>query len=201
MKYVVLFCLTFLLSCGNDDNLLVEDETIIIPTKEEEECVTEEYITSQDTVLIFDAGEMVNGFADAIKLNQDWMASGSASFLTSGQLALTFQTNLEGDLEYIVEMLFFTLDDYNIGCYELLKESGASTANYLSLDYDVVKNSYEIADEENNFLEIIKIDTIQNFVQGKFAVSFDRDTLRTPPWYNPEKVRFFNGAFELDIIE
>ena len=69
-------------------------------------------------------------------------------------------------------------------------------------DGDVLEDSYAVDESKENFLNITKMDTIENKVEGVFTINMMRKTQRdkvNPQ--NPEEVTFSDVEFSLTIKE
>jgi len=180
-----------------------------IKTKIQSSCVyKQERIFSRDTgFYVWSPGSLEYGYAEAIKINQEWKASASASFWND-RIGIGFSTYYFYEERAInVEGLSITFY-YNpkIRCYKITRNLPSdqsiseARAQYVSVNYDVLLNSYSVDENgDSNYLEIENIDLEEGKISGRFMVTFLRNSEETQFSYNLPVVRFFNGYFEADI--
>jgi hypothetical protein len=170
-------------------------------------------LTCEDTIEINLPGTMENGFVSAIKTCRDWKASGSANKINSQNnylfiSGLTYIPYIgsNGDTTYyFVEGMGMTIPKKS-GKFPVVSEPGfrqdTVRINFSYWDVDVsvadwvVDNSYP----QNEF-EITELDLVQKRVKGKFNVHFKIDTTGFFYQSYPSKLHFYEGEFDVKIVD
>lgn len=79
---------------------------------------------------------------------------------------------------------------------------GKPTAGFytMTIDGDVLEDTYRIDESQHNYVDVTKLDTITNKVSGYFELHF---VVQQPKegTQNSNEVYFKNGSFEVDIVE
>ena len=199
-------------SCKDDDTIIPNSPN---PEPPSPSCVVEEMTESNETnFYVFEPGDQEYGYAAAIKLNKEWNASAKAFFSTSDTIFITFSTYHTNNQNFtsVREKITFKEIPLTKNCYALITENSIIDVAfpieciYRSFEGDVINDKYYVDENtENNYLEIDSVNIENNYLSGKFSISFLKDTTFNLPEHqnewNPNMVRFFNGKFEAKIKE
>ncbi|TAK50393.1 MAG: hypothetical protein EPO28_00435 [Saprospiraceae bacterium] len=161
---------------------------------------------------IYQPGPMTYGKATAVKATENWTASayGQEEDWSEGTVSVIAQTYSEEG--FLREILSFQEVPKKIGKYNLSKtispNDGLVLASYGNIidDGDVLGDYYNLdLNATDNFVEVTYIDTLERIIRGKFTATFVIDLTgaykeKIDP-ANPDKVKFWNGMFDVKIIE
>lgn len=196
--YISILVLSIFFSC--------KKETVPQPVLPDNSCVKVEkdFPKTKDSVWVFYPGFQKYGSGKAIKINRVTEFDAVCNIF-EGKPILTFRTYyIEKNENERAENLDFDLISNKIGCYKLKNDVAGSNevrATFLSQDSDVVLSGYAVDESASNYLEITKLDTIANEVEGKFMVTFLRNKNKQKLDFLYDTLRFSNGSFKCKIIK
>lgn len=196
------FFTIILISCDKED---------IAPSVEEKEisCIPQLEIPLGDSLYYFEhwAGEQEFGFVTAIRDSLKWEADAKAFFVYDSTLVISGRTFFSKEEPTRTIEEFSIRTNIDSGCFSVSPRLfGSNTdqklpyARYNTVDLDIFINQYTLLEEADNKLELIKIDTINNKVEGKFMLTFLRNET-TRPQRGPDTLRFHNGYFKCQIVD
>ncbi len=144
-----------------------------------------------------------DGFATAQFNGSDWKATARAVEYLKDTFGLECNVyNKNGILRQSVGAVNIPL---KLGKYTSFRPTGHIPDNRVDCGYfrfisdgDVISESYNLMQEDDNFITISNIDTVTGLIKGTFKLSFKLDTLLGK--YNeeaPDFVKFENGEFEV----
>ncbi len=162
-------------------------------------------------VRVFLPGEMEHGYGQAQKNGTDFLASAVAQEHNDkpGFYKITFLTETEKG--FFREGLGFARILPEEGLFPFtnrhdnrnLKGDSISTGYALSTDDGhVFEDAYALDESKSNYFHIMRFDTVAGEIAGRFKVHFKivtRGGKRNPA--NPDRVKFEDGYFEVDIVE
>ncbi len=162
-------------------------------------------------VRVFLPGEMEHGYGQAQKNGTDFLASAEAKENRDkpGFYGIAFLT--ETDKGFNREILGFGRMLPLEGLFPLTNRhdernlQGDSIKCSYSLGTDdghVFEDTYDLDEGKSNFFHILRFDTLAGEIEGRFKVHFKiatRGGKRNPA--NPDRVKFEDGYFEVDIVE
>lgn len=158
---------------------------------------------------IFLSGAQTYGFMKATKQadgnSAQWNASGAAlrDDYIPGLLNLTSST--EDEYQQRRESLYIGQIPMQPGKYNIQEgspsDSGFPESGYYRLisDGDVTGANYGVRGKNDNWVEIIEVDTVTKIVKGRFNVHYIISDKHKDSGF-PEKVDFEGGYFEMEII-
>lgn len=163
---------------------------------------------STDLFLVYLPGDTTNGQMSAIKSQTEWVASAYAAFHNDDRnfISITAATfTREGyerehlALSYLPTSTgFYSID--RVYQYQTDKSVKAIYATSTA-DGDASEDFYRLDTAvTDNYIEITKMDTVSNEIEGFFTCSFVLTThggKQNP--LNPDRVRFWNGHFKVKI--
>jgi len=161
---------------------------------------------------IYQPGPMTYGKATAVKATENWTASAYAILedWSNGTISLNAETF--SDDGFLRESLGFSEIPAEVGKYELGNfrplDDGIPGVGYCNIidDGDVLGDCYVVdLTATDNFVEVTYVDTLERIIRGKFTATFVIDLTgaykeKIDP-ANPDKVKFWNGMFDVKIIE
>lgn len=204
MKYKAILLFSFLI-LGCDKNNM--------PNENIETCFEEEEITSsQDDFYVYWQGKQEFGYANAIKINEDWSASPFIRQQQDGNIYLIkfFTYISEDNPDYESELLFFESKlPLTKGCYDVVNEISTEASTQIKSSFVVLDDAdapidYYLVNESHpkNIFELDSVSLENKYISGKFMVSYNLDTTRGKNEdYNPNNLRLFNGRFEATLLE
>lgn len=212
MKYTIIFLILsvtiFFYSCEKE---VVEQIPLEEINRSEDStantCIPILNIPLQDTSEYFKAwkGTQEYGIVTAIRDSLEWEGSIRVQAGRNNTLSIFFQTWYDYERSTQAENLYIrtnlSFDCQEVNAYKAGKENVFPEATYSIIHYDVTLNRYCLIEEENNFLELTKIDTINNEIEGKFMLSFVMEEPINALPEGPDTLRFWNGSFSCKIIE
>ena len=165
--------------------------------------------TQTEYIPIYNACDTSVGKAYALKSTKRWLAGALCrSYKSNGEDSWLVELTTCSSEGYIREFMGFgPIPDNNpVKKYMVRKVSsstvkGAVNSSYstLSQDGDVLEDYYypDTTDVEN-FVEIVRWDTLNKQAEGRFHISFN---IKEPRWnpINPHKVTFSSGRFWLKL--
>lgn len=153
-------------------------------------------------------GNQENGWVVANRDSMEWEGSAYAvKGIRNNQCGIGIKTFLnEGSIIPIEFILIETT--YSVGCFPFVVEDHFTDTTkhitYRIIDGDMPLEDYCISGDDNdNFLEITTLDTVDNIIEGRFMATFYRDTIGEEPDYIPlssREVRFANGEFSCQFV-
>jgi hypothetical protein len=145
--------------------------------------------------------------AIALRNSQQWEAYAVARVNKKRSHLVSIPANIYNDMGFWRESLGLAFIHFKTGKYVLYRhllnqDTLRIYASYATIsdDGDVVEDRFVVWEEENNFVEIESIDTVNMIMRGRFQVTFIRDPRDyvTNPGL-PDTMRFTNGFFNLKI--
>lgn len=170
-------------------------------------------LSCEDTIEVNFPGGLENGFISAIKTCRIWKASGKAikPGISTNHLFVSGYTYFQhigtnNDTTYLLaEGLVFTIPK-KLGKFPVTSEYGfrqdTVRVNFSYLDVDVavadwvVDNAYT-----ENEVEIVELDIANKRVKGKFNIQLKIDTLSIDHKKYPSKLYFYDGEFDVEIVD
>ena len=192
---ILSFLLVFFYACKKETTTQIP-----IVKVEDEGCILKETNFKKDTTVhVWNVTDTTNGKAEAIKINKKWIGKAN-SYYFKGLISVSFYTffDTKKDL-YRREALSFNNIPKKIGCYELstwnISNLDVPNASYYACDDDVVEARYNLDESlTKNYLEVTKIDTINNYIEGKFMATFLKNPKNKIKFYQ-DTLRFANASF------
>ena len=189
------FLLVFFYACKKETTTQIPIVKI-----EDEGCILKETNFKKDsTVHVWNVTDTTEGKADAIKINKKWIGKADCNYF-KGLIYVSFSTffDTKKDL-YRREVLSFRNIPKKIGCYELstwnISNLDVPNASYYACDDDQIEARYNLDEfRAKNYLEVTKIDTINNYIEGKFMATLLKDPKNKIKFYQ-DTLRFANASF------
>lgn len=196
--YISILVLSIFFSC--------KKETVPQPVPPDNSCVKVEkdFPKTKDSVWVFYPGFQKNGSGKAIKINRETAFNAYSQYWRGFPYISMVTYYKENNEIETAENLGFQLISNKIGCYKLKNDPNGLNevrAIFLAQDSDVLLNGYSINETASNYLEITKLDTIANEIEGKFMVTFLRDKNKQKLDFLYDTLRFSNGSFKCKIIK
>lgn len=202
--FTLLVFISIVFSCGKDDDTS-------FPPNYNSDCVEQLLpILTEDSFRIYPPSDTLYGKARALKLYEPYCFGGRIDYYPNFdsyiiRFSTVFDTMYDDVLTEIFDINFRVLEE---GCYNVTSDllliddtTKIVHAFYSFYESDVILNYYDLKDTSSNLFEISLIDSVECVIEGKFDITFLRDT-QQPSWYgNPNFLRFINGEFKLDFPE
>ncbi|HNL07961.1 MAG TPA: hypothetical protein PKH93_10335 [Chitinophagales bacterium] len=176
VKYFVLSLFFFVLSCKKDD------------------------------MPIYDAGTMEHGSMSACRNGDKWKASGEAvGLLQTDSLFIIGGSTYVYDQEdtFSIEGLNIRYLPFKKGRYALTGESIGDIqtpyAYMFIVDYDVIIERYYLDEDKESWVELTKVDTINNRIEGCFEIYLAVDEPKFSAMH-ADKLCFKKGEFAVDLL-
>ncbi len=170
-------------------------------------------LTCEDTIEVNFPGAMEHGYLESVKTCRIWKASGQANNLNiaPNHLFVSGATyypyiELDGDTIYLsAEAIVFTIPR-KTGRFPIINLSGfhkdTAKCSYSLLDNDVFLANWQTDGTfPENEVEVTELDLINKRVKGNFSVHLIIDaTSANFEAYQP-RFHFFDGAFDVEILD
>lgn len=147
---------------------------------------------------VFFPGSLDDGWCSSLKNEREFLGSAFGQAVDS-VFFLSFYT--VNQINYFREQGYLSFIPLKIGKYRLL-EYPAITGQFetLAADGDILADAYDLLKNEDGFIEITQLDTIQGKVVGKFSATFTYKG-PYPKFYadHPDTFHFTNALFEINI--
>lgn len=205
-KIRLIFLLGITLSGCTKQDLLDLFDRIPKPGTIYFDCVRHEEITDHDTpIQIYFPGDRESGYATAEKTNRAWNATAKVRFYSEARdtFSLDF-TTYDGVFGYERESISLNFLTLTPGCrsitnYTEIPPTTNPTSGYAIVDGDAIEDYYDVDENaaDSNRIEIIEVDPIERILRGRFSVSYIIWRKWNPD--SPDRVRFFNGEFEVKL--
>lgn len=163
----------------------------------------------EDQFPVYFPGDTSTGQIWATKSQTDWTASVRAVYHANDPNYLAFLANTytsEGDLRESLEISFMPLDTgtYAIDRISHIQPEGGINAYYATTrgDGDAAEDYYLIdTTATDNYLRLVKSDTVTGEFEGFFTCTFVVDTKFGPKInrLHPNKIKFSNGHFKFKV--
>jgi hypothetical protein len=197
-SYLLLACIlmVFCWTCKKDNNT----PTPVVKTPLS--CISTITTFKNDTtVQVWNVQDTSKGVAHAIKVCKKWTARVNASYLGGGVSLLFENFYAKNEDKRKCDSWIMRNIPLKKGCYPMVGTKSATQSTDLisgfnAQDDDVLENSYQLdVSTESNYLEITKIDTVSNYVEGRFMATFLRVKNKKKVWYLQDTISFYNGNF------
>ena len=192
---ILSFMLVFFYACKKEMTTQIP-----IVKVEDEGCILKETNFKKDTtVCVWNVTDTTKGKAEAIKISKKWIGKADSRY-SSGFIYISFRTFLDNKKDFIMkEFLAFNNIPKKIGCYKLsnwnIQNLSVLNVSYYACDDDVVEARYNLDESlTKNYLEVTKIDTINNYIEGKFMATLLKNPKNKIKFYQ-DTLRFANASF------
>lgn len=218
---IYLFLLLFLFcKCSKEVDIAPaevsnERDKFILPTQSYQEletgvasCIPIFEVTPSDSSVFpqWCPGNLPNGTGTAFREDHFWNATAGASN-RRGKITVYLSTaDCETtDYYYGKERLQIQFNPNSERCISLNAYGGDDVsvtnghASFRYIDLDVTYDRFATKKDESNLLEITRLDTINNIVEGHFMITFKRSDELDFYSIGPEVFSFVNGSFSAKI--